>query len=140
MGVKCFQVLFSLQTNYTPHTTLSPSFSHPHSSQIIGTLQAHSHRAPPFPLCQMQLILSLTLVRAPRIVRWAPKIHPRWVSFSSWVHFSVQQPHLTSDPLFIWVQRPHLTSPPIHTPSTHPLQKPINIPSNPSSQNPPSNP
>ena len=115
--------------NYTPHTTLSPSFSHMHSSQITGTFQAHSHRAPPSPSRQTQPILSFTLVWAPSTIRRAPKIHPQWVSFSSWVYFLVRQPHLTFDPPSIWVRRPHLTS---DLPSTkvdpHPL-KPINNPS-----------
>ena len=79
--------------------------------------------------------------------------NPPFISVRSTFHFNLIHPLIHSNRPSISLRSnirstlhfnpttsPHLTSPPIHTPPTHPLQKPIHIPSNPSSRNPPLNP
>ena len=127
----------------TPH-------KHHWYSPISVVIELH-----PLPHAKRKSTLSLTPVQAPPTVRQVPPIHPRWVSSTIWVHFiPTTSPHLQSTLYFSPTTSPHLTSPPIHplfesddvtlppihTPLTHPLQKPIHISSNPSSQNPLSNP
>ena len=153
---------------YTFHTlskllTRTPHRHHWYSPSSVVT-ELH-----PLPHAKCRSTLSLTPVRAPPTVWRAPSIHPRWVSSTIWVHFIpttsphlqstlyfspttsphlwstlylslTTSPHLTSPPIHPLFESNDVTSPPIHTTLTHPLQKPIHISSNPSSQNPLSNP
>ena len=145
------------------------SHGHSPSSVVTELHRArHAKRRSPSPLRQFELhpqsddpLFEFPPVQWPIVRRSTHNEFPPLFEF-----ILVRQPHLTFDPPSIWVSQPHLTSPPIHplfqsdnltsnppsisvwqpplppihTPPTHLLQKPIHIPSNPSSQNPASNP
>ena len=119
MGGKYFQLLFSLQTNYTHHTTLSPSFSHTHSSQSHSKHSSQTHSKLLWP--------SPTDRATDRAPNGEPpqtddphSIDPQFVAPT----VSLIHPISQSDPPFSPIQPVfHFdlhTSPLIHTPLTYP--------------------
>ena len=133
--------IFTSNKLHSSHNTLSELLSpalltdhwyFPSSLTPSSTLSLTPNVANPLPHASPSSTHSLTSTKDPPTVSFLFQLS----SFLS----PTTSPHLRSTLYLSPTTSPHLTSPPIHTPSTHPLQKPINIPSNPSSQNPPSNP